>query len=81
MQFSLISRRKIDELRRGGRFFHSPYPDFYATPALFLRSARILIVPKPMVIIGITPKSYGFFHFNNRAQDGSKFLHKLTIFR
>lgn len=75
MQFSLISRRKIEELRRNGRFFHSPYPDFYATPALFLRSTKILIVPRPMVIIGITPKSYGFFHFNNRAQDGSKFLH------
>src|SRR5450755_3768767 len=65
MQFSLVSRRKIEELSRSGPFFQSPYPDFYATPALFLKSARILICPLPLVIIGITPKSYGFFHFNN----------------
>lgn len=74
MQFSLISRRKIEEMSRDGPFFQSPYPDFFATPALFLTSARILVYPKPMVVIGITPKSYGFFHFNNRAADGVKFL-------
>ena len=74
MQFSLISRRKLRELSSQGTFFKSPYPDFYATPALFLRSAKILVYPQPMVIIGITPKSYGFFHFNNRAADGAKFL-------
>jgi hypothetical protein len=74
MQFSLISRRMVDNLSRDGAFFQSPYPDFYATPALFLQSARILIFPQPMVVIGITPKSYGFFHFNDRAADGVKFL-------
>jgi len=74
MQFSLISRRKIGELSETGPFFQSPYPDFFATPALFLNSAKILIVPEPLVVIGITPKSYGFFHFNDRADDGVKFL-------
>jgi len=74
MQFSLISRRKIDELSQPDPFFQSPYPDFYATPMLFLKSSRILIYPRPMVVVGITPKSYGFFHFNNRAADGVKFL-------
>ncbi len=74
MQFSLISRRKIDELSHGGTFFHSPYPDFYATPALFLSSRKILVVPEPLVIIGITPKSYGYFHFNNLPHEGVKFL-------
>lgn len=74
MQFSLINRRKISEMSRSGPFFQSPYPDFYATPALFLTSNRILVYPEPMVVVGITPKSYGFFHFNNRAADGVKFL-------
>lgn len=74
MQFSLISRRKIEEFRRSGAFFQSPYPDFYATPALFLTSERILIYPEPLVVIGITPKSYGYFHFNNRSSDGLQFL-------
>lgn len=74
MQFSLISRRMIKELCRKGPFFHSPYPDFYATPTLFLVSNRTLIYPHPMVIVGITPKSYGFYHFNNMAGEGMKFL-------
>jgi glycosyltransferase involved in cell wall biosynthesis len=74
MQFSLISRRMIDRLSSEGAFFQSPYPDFYATPLLFLESDRILILPEPMVVIGITPKSYGYFHFNNLAGDGLDFL-------
>ncbi len=74
MQFSLISRHKIDELSKVGPFFQSPYPDFYATPTLFLSSKRILVYPQPMVVIGITPKSYGYFHFNNRADDGVRLL-------
>jgi len=74
MQFSLISRRKIDEFRRKGPFFRSPYPDFYATPALFLTSDRILIYPEPLVVIGITPKSYGYFHFNASGSEGVQFL-------
>jgi glycosyltransferase involved in cell wall biosynthesis len=74
MQFSLISRRKIDELTVDGKFFYSPYPDFYATPMLFMSSDRILVHPAPLVAIGITPKSYGFFHFNQQAAGGVKFL-------
>lgn len=74
MQFSLISVKKIKELASLDDFFQSPYPDFYATPALFLKSDRILIYPDPMVIIGITPKSYGYYHFNNRANEGLHFL-------
>jgi hypothetical protein len=74
MQFSLISRRKIVEMASVGAFFQSPYPDFYATPALFLTSPRVLVCQEPLVVIGITPKSYGYFHFNNRASDGVAFL-------
>lgn len=74
MQFSLISRRKIEELTYEGAFFHSPFPDFYATPLLFLTSAKILMLPQPIAIIGITPKSYGFYHFNNLSSSGVTFL-------
>jgi glycosyltransferase involved in cell wall biosynthesis len=74
MQFSLVSRRMVQELSKDGPFFRSPFPDFYATPLLFLRSSRILICAKPLVAIGITPKSYGTFHFSNRSSEGVDFL-------
>lgn len=74
MQFSLISRRMVNELSKDGPFFRSPYPDFYATPLLFLRSKRILICPSPMVLVGISKKSYGAFHFDGRTAAGTDFL-------
>jgi glycosyltransferase involved in cell wall biosynthesis len=74
MQYSLVSRKIIEKLSYKGQFFYSPYPDFYATPLLFLQAEKIVICPQPMVVVGITPKSYGFFHFNNRTQDGTNFL-------
>jgi glycosyltransferase involved in cell wall biosynthesis len=75
MQFSVISRRMIEELSVDGPFFRSPFPDFYATPLLFLRSKKILVYPAPMVVVGITPKSYGAFHFTDRTSAGEAMLH------
>jgi glycosyltransferase involved in cell wall biosynthesis len=74
MQYSVIHRRMIDAAKPRGDFFQSPYPDFYATNALFLTADRILICPRPLVTIGISPKSYGFYHFNNKEADGMAFL-------
>lgn len=77
MQFSLISRPTIDALRARGPVFQSPFPDFYATCVLFLTAERILVDPRPLVAIGISPKSYGFFHFNHQEQGGIDFLNSL----
>ena len=74
MQYSLVSRGMIQELQRHGPFFQSPYPDFYATNALFLCAQRVVVYPKPWVTIGISKQSYGYFHFNNREEAGTRFL-------
>lgn len=64
MQFALISRRIAESIAGGGDFFRSPFPDYYAMNMLLLRAERILIDPRPGVVVGMTPKSYGFFHAN-----------------
>ena len=74
MQHSVISRRFIDSLAPHGPFFQSPYPDFYATNVAFLKAQRLLVFQRPMVTIGITPRSYGFFHFNKDEKGGMEFL-------
>jgi glycosyltransferase involved in cell wall biosynthesis len=74
MQLSLISRRLIDELRPHGDFFQSPFPDFYAMCVALLKARQIVADPRPQVIIGVTPKSYGFFHLNAREGEGRAFL-------
>jgi glycosyltransferase involved in cell wall biosynthesis len=74
MQHFLVSRALLEALRDRGPFFQSPYPDYYAANAILLRSPRLLVEPEPMVIIGISPKSYGFYHFNRRESEGVAFL-------
>lgn len=74
MQHFVISRRMIASLAYAGPFFQSPYPDYYASNVLFLKAQRPLIVPKPMVAIGISKKSFGYYYFNRKEAEGNRFL-------
>jgi len=74
MQFSTVSRPLIDRLAPQGPFFQSAFPDYYATNVAFLAAAEIVVEPRPLVAIGVTPKSYGFFHMNDREEAGKAFL-------
>lgn len=73
-QFALISRRLIDALRAYGDFYQSDFPDYYSMNASFLRARRIVVDPHPRVVIGVTPKSYGYFHVNHKEDEGRAFL-------
>lgn len=77
MQFSLISRKLINEMVKYGDFFQSPYPDYYASNAMMLKAERILILPTPLVTIGISPKSFGYFYFNDAERTGNQFLQNI----
>ncbi len=75
MQYSLIRRSFIDSLGSRGSFFQSPYPDYYASNVMFLKGDRILVCPKPFTLIGVSPKSFGFYYENRRESQGVEFLH------
>ena len=79
MQHSLVRRRFIDSLSAQGPFYQSPYPDYYASNVILLTARSIVMVPKPLVAIGISPKSFGFYYFNNRADEGSAFLNNIDV--
>ena len=74
MQFSLVSRKLIRRMATYGSFYQSPYPDYYASNALMLKAESVLVVPQPLVAIGISPKSFGFYYFNDLEQKGNEFL-------
>jgi glycosyltransferase involved in cell wall biosynthesis len=74
MQYFLFRRDFLDRLREFGPVFRGPYPDFYTANLALLLAPRIGVVPSPMTIIGITPKSYGYFHFNDAEAAGVDFL-------
>jgi glycosyltransferase involved in cell wall biosynthesis len=74
MQYFLVSQEVLTRLRRDGSFYHSPYPDYYAANALLLNASSIVVHPSPIVVIGISPKSFGYFYFNDREREGGAML-------
>jgi glycosyltransferase involved in cell wall biosynthesis len=57
-----------------GGLFQSPYPDTFSAVASFLNANSIVVIPEPMVMIGISPKSFGYYYFNKIATEGYEFL-------
>jgi len=78
MQHVVFAKCLVDRLRDRGEFFQSPYPDYYATNAVLLSSARLVASPEPFVMIGISPKSFGFYYFNSREAEGAEFLRNVS---
>lgn len=74
MQYFLFRRDFLERLRADGPVFRGPFPDFYTANFALLRAARVGVVPRPMTVIGITPKSYGFFYHNDAEAEGTDML-------
>ncbi len=77
MQHSVVKRAFIDRLSDKGQFFQSPYPDFYATNVILLKADTLVVNPVPMVVVGISPKSFGYYYFNDQEKKGVDFLNNL----
>jgi glycosyltransferase involved in cell wall biosynthesis len=75
MQYVAVSRAAVDDLAGDGEFFRSPFPDYYAMNLVFARAERIAVDPHPRVVVGITPRSHGYFHFNRRESEARALLY------
>jgi len=72
LQTTIVSRRAIGRMRKG--FLRPPYPDFYALNALMLVADSWVYSPDKLIVIGISPKSYGHtVHGDDRAE-GEQYL-------
>jgi len=80
MQFYCYSKEIVKILNKYGRFYEPPYPDYYTTSMCMLLAETFVYIPKILVIIGITPKSYGYYYRNNIEKEGMKF-HKDENYR
>ncbi|HWE13571.1 MAG TPA: glycosyltransferase family A protein [Solirubrobacteraceae bacterium] len=74
MQFAVVSRTLIERLAPHGPFFQAAFPDYYAMNVSFLNARSIAVDPQHRVVIGVTPKSYGFYHAQARESEGREFL-------
>ncbi len=73
MQLVLVSRNLITRLGTSN-FFQSPYPDYFAMNRVLLEAERMVKLPLPLVAIGATKKSFGYFYFNGAVSEGVAFL-------
>lgn len=77
MQHFVFSRGLVKRLEAKGPFFQSPYPDYYAANAILLAASSLVATPESVCMIGISPKSFGFYYVNSRESDGVAFLHNI----
>lgn len=73
-QFLVVSRRFVASLAAHGPFYQSPFPDYYSSIVAMLEARSIVVEPRQRVVIGVSPKSYGFFTTNKRDEEGRAFL-------
>ena len=72
LQTTLIARRAVSRLSQGA--FKPPFPDFYALNALMLRAETWAYVPEKLVIVGISPKSFGHTVHGHDTRAGVSYL-------
>ncbi len=73
MQFYCYSKEMVRILQGYGKFYEPPYPDYYTTSMCMLLAESFVYIPKALVVIGITPKSYGYYYRNNIEKEGMVF--------
>ena len=72
MQPHLISRRAKGYIE--GELFRPPFPDHFALNALLMHAKNWVFTPEKLIVVGISPKSFGHFVFNNKQEEGKAYL-------
>jgi len=72
MQLTLVRRKATRRLPHG--LFKSVFPDHYAVAGLLLTAERWALVDRRLVVVGVNPKSFGQYFFNDRDQEGVEYL-------
>jgi glycosyltransferase involved in cell wall biosynthesis len=85
MQCFVFSRELIERVSVDGKFFLSPFPDYYTANAVFAMADKVVVEPVPLAIAGVSRASFGFTLFNNLETTGSAMLNtdleKDAVFR
>lgn len=72
MQTTLMSRQAINKISEG--IFQPPFPDHYALNALLLNAKVWVYVPENLLVVGVSPKSFGHFVYSNQQNEGQAYL-------
>lgn len=72
MQTTLVSRKAFNLVNKG--LFQKPFPDHYALNSLLLAAPNWIFTPEKLLVVGVSPKSFGHFVFNNKQASGLSYL-------
>lgn len=72
MQTTVFSRRAAERVRGG--VFRPPFPDHYLLNALLIDADRWLYLADRLVVVGVSPKSFGHFFYSQDADAGLRYL-------
>lgn len=72
MQTTLVSRKAFAKVNGG--LFHAPFPDHYALNALLLSAENWVFTPERLVVVGVSPKSFGHYVYSNQQNQGLAYL-------
>lgn len=72
MQTTIMSAKAIEKIEEG--IFQAPFPDHYALNSLLINSSSWYFTPEKMLVIGVSPKSFGHYVYSNEQKKGKSYL-------
>jgi glycosyltransferase involved in cell wall biosynthesis len=72
VQLTTFSRKAMR--RVPAPFFRQPFPDHFAINSLLLTASSFVYIPAKLVVIGLSPKSFGHFAYGGNQEHGMTYL-------
>ena len=72
MQTTLFSRKTAMAVRGGA--FQAPFPDHYLLAVMLIEAGTWVYLPDRLVIVGVSPKSFGHYFYSQSSSDGLAYL-------
>jgi glycosyltransferase involved in cell wall biosynthesis len=72
MQTTVFSRRSIRQMPPP--VFRAPFPDHYLLNALLIAAGKWIYIPERLIIVGVSPKSFGHYFYGQQSRAGLDYL-------
>jgi glycosyltransferase involved in cell wall biosynthesis len=78
MQLTLFSRAAVAAVP--GEVFRAPFPDHFALNSFLLRADRLVVTDERLLIVGVSPKSFGHYFYGGQQLRGLDYLGSRSTF-
>ena len=78
MQLTIFSRAAVASVP--GDVFRAPFPDHFALNSFLLRARRFVVTDARLLVVGVSPKSFGHFFYGGEQAQGARYLGSESAF-